>query len=74
MIMYVIVAVDSFLIRIESEEQDPKGDIMRIARFDREKGGITVKSNVMVEDIGLIMMNRSSVGPSLFFLTHFCIT
>ena len=40
----IIVAVDTFLIRIEREDQDAKGDIMRIARFDREKGGITVKS------------------------------
>lgn len=29
---------------------------MRIARFDREKGGVTMKSNMMVEDVGGIMM------------------
>ena len=59
----VIAAVDTMM-RIESEDQgitmmieyQDTGDMMRMMKIEREEGGITVKNDMMIEDVDVIVM------------------
>lgn len=62
-----IVAVDTMM-RIESEDQEIMmienldiGGMMRMMRIEREEGGITVKTDMMIEDVDVIVMIEDTV-------------
>lgn len=62
-----IVAVDTMM-RIESEDQEIMmienqdiGGMMRMMRIEREEGGITVKTDTMIEDLDVIVVIEDTV-------------
>lgn len=62
------IAVVDTMMRIESEDQEIMtienqdiGGMMRMTRIEREEGGITVKTDMMIEDVDVIVMIEDTV-------------